>query len=74
MITSEQAKKMFEEMIFSKRGEYQFEQMSEIVTDDPFYVMIAVDKNGNQVFPGEIFPSIRTRDGALIDYSFPETG
>lgn len=68
MITAEQAKVMFEEMISSKNGEYYFDQMSEIITDDPFYVMIAVDKNGKQVFPGEVFPSIRKRDGALIDF------
>lgn len=73
MITAEQAKEMFEEMINSQDEEYCFDQMSEIATDDPIYVMIAVDKNGNQVFPGEVFPSIRKRDGAIVDFSFPAT-
>lgn len=74
MITMEQAKAMFEEMIKNSEKEYHIDQLSEIAFEEPIYVMIAVDKDGNQVFPGEVFPSVRKRDGAIIDFKFPETG
>lgn len=74
MITIEQAKAMFEEMIKESDKEYYFDQISEIAFEEPIYVMIALDKNGNQVFPGEVFPSIRKKDGKVIDYHFPATG
>lgn len=74
MITIDQAKEMFEEMIKNSEKEYYFDQISEIAFEEPIYVMIALDKNGNQVFPGEVFPSIRKKDGAIIDYRFPAIG
>lgn len=74
MITIEQAKEMFEEMIKNSEKEYYFDQISEIAFEEPIYVMIALDKNGNQVFPGEVFPSIRKKDGVIIDYRFPAIG
>ena len=74
MITIDQAKEMFEEMIKNSEKEYYFDQISEIAFEEPIYVMIALDKNGNQVFPGEVFPSIRKKDGAIIDYRFPVIG
>ena len=74
MITIEQAKAMFEEMIKNSEKEYSCDQISEIAFEEPIYVMIALDKNGNQVFPGEVFPSIRKKDGAIINFTFPTTG
>ena len=74
MITVEQAKAMFEEMIINSKKEYRLDQLSEIALEEPIYVMIAVDKEGNQIFPGEVFPSVRKSDGAIIDFSFPTTG
>lgn len=74
MITLERAKAMFEEMIKNSDKGYCLDQISEIAFEEPIYVMIALDKDGNQVFPGEVFPSIRKRDGALIDFKFPATG
>ena len=74
MITIEQAKAMFDEMIKNSKKKYFFDQISEIAFEDPIYVMIALDENGNQVFPGEVFPSIRKKDGAIVDYRFPATG
>lgn len=74
MITQEHAKAMFEEMIRNNGKKYRFDQISEIAIEDPIYVMIAIDEDGNQVFPGEAFPSIRKRDGALVDFAFPSTG
>lgn len=74
MITIEQAKVMFEEMIRNSNKEYRFDQISEVVLEEPLYVMIAVDEDGNQVFPGEVFPSIRKSDGAIVSFSFPATG
>ena len=74
MITLEQAKATFEDMVL-KRGEGdRVNQISEITFDEPIYVMIALDKNGNQIFPGEVFPAIRKRDGAIVDFEFPATG
>ena len=74
MITMEQAKAMFEEMIKNSKKEYRLDQISEIAFEEPIYVMIAVDNDGNQVFPGEVFPSVRKRDGAIINFKFPATG
>lgn len=74
MITLEQAKAMFEEMIKNSEKKYHFDQISEIAFEEPIYVMIALDDKGNQVFPGEVFPSIRKKDGAIIDYHFPAIG
>lgn len=74
MITLEQAKVMFEEMIKNSSEAYRLDQISEIAFDDPIYVMIALDKDGNQVFPGEVFPSIRKKDGTIVNFAFPATG
>lgn len=74
MIAMEQAKAMFEEMIKKYDGGYRLSQISEIALEEPIYVMIAADKDGNQIFPGEVFPSIRKKDGALIDFRFPAIG
>lgn len=74
MITLEQAKAMFEEMISNSSQEYCIDQISELALDEPVYVMIALDKKGNQIFPGEVFPSIRKADGAVINFTFPATG
>lgn len=74
MVTLEQAKRMFEEMIKNSSEIYHLDQVSEIALDDPIYVMIALDKEGNQIFPGEVFPSIRKSDGATINFAFPPTG
>lgn len=74
MITLERAKEMFEEMIKNSGKEYHLDQISEIAFDDPIYVMIALDADGNQIFPGEVFPSIRKRDGSFIDFTLPATG
>lgn len=74
MVTLEQAKAMFEEMVKNSEETYRVDQVSEIAFDDPIYVMIALDGDGNQVFPGDVFPSIRKRDGATINFAFPATG
>ena len=74
MITLEQAKSMFEDMVQSHGEGYRLDQVSEIAFEEPIYVMIALDKEGNQIFPGEVFPSIRKKDGALIDFEFPAIG
>jgi len=74
MITMEQARAMFEEMVKNSNKEYRLDQISEIALEEPIYVIIAVDKDGTQIFPGEVFPSIRKSDGAIIDFRFPTTG
>ena len=74
MISLDCAKRMFEEMVNTKGGGYCVEQVSEIAFEDPIFVMIALDSEGNQIFPGEVFPSIRKKDGKFVDFSFPATG
>ena len=65
MITLEQATAIFQKLIDEQEEEYTIDQISLIMFDDPLYVMIARDKNGKQIFPGEVFPSIRYADGSL---------
>lgn len=74
MITLEQATMMFEDMVKNSDKAYSVEQVTEITFEDPIYVMIALDENGDQIFPGEAFPSIRKRDGELVNFAFPATG
>lgn len=74
MITLDQATELFREIVKKSEKKYMIETVWEISLDDPIYAMIAVDENGDQVFPGEVFPSIRKADGSLIDFSFPTTG
>lgn len=71
MVTLEQAKAMFEEMISKSEREYQMFEAWEIKYEEPIYVMTVIDENGVQHFPGDPFPSIRKSDGKLIDYEFP---
>lgn len=74
MITIEQAKQQFQKLVESSEKKYTIQTVWEISFDDPIYAMIAIDENGNQVFPGEVFPSIRKDDGSLVDFRFPITG
>lgn len=74
MITLDQAKEQFLEIVENAEKKYTIQTVWEISFDDPIYAMIAIDENGKQVFPGEVFPSIRKADGSLIDFSFPATG
>lgn len=71
MITLEQAKKMFEDMIAESKKSYQVYEVWEIDLDEPIYVMTAIDEDGAQHFPGDPFQSIRKSDGALVDFEFP---
>ena len=71
MVSLEQAREIFADLVKKSGEQYRIEQVQEIQFEEPIYVMIALDANGDQVFPGEKFPSIRKSDGALIDYSFP---
>lgn len=71
MVSLEQAKAIFADMIKQSGEPFEVEQVQEIQLEEPLYVMIALDEKGEQIFPGERFPSIRKADGALIDYSFP---
>lgn len=71
MVSLEQAKAIFAEIVKQSGEKYEIEQVQEIQLEEPLYVMIALDENGEQIFPGERFPSIRKKDGELIDYSFP---
>lgn len=71
MITLEQAKKMFEDMIAKSQRSYQMYEAWEIDFDEPIYVMTVIDEDGVQHFPGDPFQSIRKSDGTLIDFEFP---
>lgn len=74
MITLEQAKEQFLKIVEKSENEYTIQTVWEISLDDPIYAMIVIDEKGKQVFPGEVFPSIRKADGSLVDFSFPVTG
>ena len=71
MLTLEQATIIFQKLIDEQKAEYTIDQISLIMFDDPIYVMIALDKNGKQIFPGEVFPSIRYADGSLVYWEDP---
>lgn len=71
MITLEQAKIMFADMVAKSEKKFTIDDIWEIQFDDPVYVMTVVDTNGNQYLPGEKFPCIRKKDGTVIDYQFP---
>ena len=71
MITLEQAKSIFEDMIKQTGEKFEIFEVWEIDADFPIYVMTVIDENGVQRMPGDPFKSIRKEDGALIDFSFP---
>jgi len=71
MITLEDARKIFAEMVIKSERKYQIDDIWEVYYDEPIYVMTVIDENGNQLFPGEVFPSIRKTDGSLCNFSFP---
>lgn len=71
MITLERAKEMFAQMVSDSGKNYQIDAVWEIEYDDPIYVMTVIDEDGKQHLPGDLFQSIRKRDGSLIDYEFP---
>lgn len=71
MITLAQAREMFAKMIAEKGEGYSMDQVFEIEFDDPIYVMTVIDKNGEQILPGRVFPAIRKRDGMLVDDVVP---
>ena len=74
MITIEQAKDQFRKLVEDSEKKYTIQTVWEISFNDPIYAMIAIDENGNQVFPGEAFPSIRKNDGSLVNFQLPITG
>ncbi len=71
MITLEQAKVMFAEMVAKSEEKFIIDEVWEIEFDDPIYVMTVTDVDGNQYLPGVKFPCIRKSDGTLFNYQFP---
>lgn len=71
MITLQEARDIFQKMIDSQESKYNICEIWEIDYDDPIYVMTVIDESGYQLFPGEVFQSIRKKDGKLVDFSFP---
>ena len=63
------AEKMFQEMI----SQYDGIRIEEIIEDEDegLFVLFAVKDDGYQLWPGELFPSIRIKDGELVDFSLP---
>lgn len=74
MISQIQAEQMFHSMVNNSGKNYRIERVWEISLEEPIYVMAVRDEEGKQVFPGEVFPSIRKSDGELVAFSFPSTG
>lgn len=71
MITLEQAKAMFADMVTKCAEKFTIDDIWEVQFDEPIYVMTVIDTDGNQYLPGVKFPSIRKKDGTVIDYQFP---
>ncbi len=71
MITLEQARSLFEDMISKSGKSYQIYEVWEIDITEPIYVMTVIDDKGVQHFPGNPFPSIRKSDGTAVDFHFP---
>lgn len=71
MITIEQAKKIFEDMINKAEERYEIFEVWEIDWDFPIYVMSVIDEHGEQRMPGNPFKSIRKDNGELVDFYFP---
>ena len=74
MITLEQAKSIFEDVIKQTGEKFEIFEVWEIDDDFPIYVMTVIDENGVQRMPGDPFKSIRKENGELIDWKFPLTG
>lgn len=70
MITLDQAKVMFADMVAKNAERFTIDDIWEVQFNEPVYVMTVIDAEGNQYLPGAKFPSIRKRDGAIIDYQF----
>lgn len=71
MITLEQAKNKFHEIVASSGESVEIVDVWELQFDDPIYVVMCVDANGKKIYPGEKFPSIRKVDGKLVDWIEP---
>lgn len=71
MITLEQAESKFREIIASGDESVKIAKVWEIQFEDPLYVVMCIDKNGNKIYPGERYPSIRKSDGSVIDWKEP---
>jgi len=80
MITLEEAMGMFQKMIDEHPEKYTIFEAWEIPYEDPvhgedpLYIMTVLNENGEQFFPGEVFKSIRKRDGELVNFEFPVPG
>lgn len=71
MITLEQAEKKLCEIVAACDETVRVLKVWEIQFDDPLYVVMCVDKYGNKIYPGERFPSIRKRDGEVVNWEEP---
>ena len=71
MITLEQAKLMFSEMIETSGGNYTLDFVMEAQFEEPLYVPVLIDENGEQLLPGEKLQSIEKSTGRLVDFIFP---
>ncbi len=70
MITLDQAKAMFADMVAKSAERFTIDDVWEVQYNEPIYVMTVIDAEGNQHLPGIKFPSIRKHDGAIIDCQF----
>lgn len=71
MLTLDQAKSVFADMVANSEEKFVIDEVWEIQFDEPIFVMTVTDAGGNQYLPGVKFPCIRKKDGALVDYQFP---
>lgn len=71
MITLEQAKIMFNDMIKDSGKDYKLDVVLVAEFDEPLYIPVLIDENGEQLLPGEKLQSIEKSTGRLVDYIFP---
>lgn len=71
MITLEQAKERFSDIVADCGEAIRILKVWEIQFSEPIYVVLCIDSNGKKIYPGERFPSIRKSDGVLVDWQEP---
>ena len=58
-------------MIETSGGNYTLDFVMEAQFEEPLYVPVLIDENGEQLLPGEKLQSIEKSTGRLVDFIFP---
>ena len=71
MVTLKEAEKLFNEMIKNSGKNYKLDTILEAEFEEPLYVPVLIDENGEQLLPGEKISSIEKLTGNLVDFIYP---